>query len=140
MRRLLFPPPTFKFYMNEYICFGDGDGFIESNIPYFIDTYSAISIARDLALQHGHRMSMFEFDTTSPPPHPYLKAVSAHSAAVQLYARSGQLATAEVLHSRGKASEKLCPFGCNRIGNMNHLSFTVPCIPMDASGRTQTGS
>ena len=64
---------------------------------------------------------MSGFNTTSPPPYPYLKAVSAHSAAVQLYTRSGQLANADVLHSRGKALEKLCPFGCNRIGNMHHL-------------------
>jgi len=114
----IFPLPTF--YMNEYTYFRDGDGFIESNISSFIDTYSAIFKAGELA-QHGHRMSMSGFDETSPPPYPYLKAVSAHSAAVQLYARSGQLATAEVLHSRGKAQEKLCLLGCNLIGNMHHL-------------------
>jgi len=47
--------------------------------------------------------------------------VSAHSAAVQLYARSGQLATPDVLYSRGKANNKVCPFGCEAIGSMHHL-------------------
>ena len=49
---LIFPPPTF--YMNEFTFFRDGDGFIESNISNFVDTYSAISTAMDLELQHGH--------------------------------------------------------------------------------------
>jgi hypothetical protein len=115
----IFPVPTF--FMNDYTFFRDSDGFIESNISSFVDTYSAIYTARSLALRHNRRMLMFGFDATSPPPYPYLKAVSAHSAAVQLYARSGQLATADVLHSRGKAQEKLCPFGCNLIGSMHHL-------------------
>ena len=48
----IFPPPTF--YMNEFTFFRDSDGFIESNISNFIDTYSAISTAMDLELQHGH--------------------------------------------------------------------------------------
>jgi hypothetical protein len=115
----IFSPPTF--YMNEYTFFRDGDGFIESNISHFVDTYSAIFKARELSIGHGHRMTMSGFDETSPPTYPYLKAVSAHSAAVQLYARSGQLATADVLYSRGKASNKICPFGCEAIGNMHHL-------------------
>jgi len=66
-------------------------------------------------------MMMSGFDETSPPTYPYLKAVSAHSAAVQLYARSGQLATADVLYSRGKADDKLCPLGRDVVGNMHHL-------------------
>lgn len=78
-------------------------------------------MASALALGHGYRMSMSGFDDTSPPIYPYLKAVPAHSAAVQLYARSGQLATAEILHSRGKTENRSCPRGCNRIGDMHHL-------------------
>ena len=38
--------PTF--YMNEYTFFRDRDGFIDSNISYFIDAYSAIFTIRDL--------------------------------------------------------------------------------------------
>lgn len=115
----VFPSPTF--YMNEYTFYREGDGFIESNIPHFVDTYRAIFKARELAIGHDHRMMMYGFDETSPPMYPYLKAASAHSAAVQLYARSGQLATADLLHSRGKAEDKSCPLGCNAIGNMHHL-------------------
>lgn len=56
-----------------------------------------------------------------PPDFPYTKAVSAHSAAVQLYARSGQLATAEVLYKRGKRDNDLCSLGCDETGDMHHL-------------------
>jgi hypothetical protein len=91
----IFPSPTF--FMNECTFFREGDGFIESNISHFVDTYCAIFKAKDLAIGHGYRMGMSGFDETSPPTYPYLKAVSAHSAAVQLYARSGQLATVDLL-------------------------------------------
>ena len=131
----IFPLPTF--YMNEYTFFRDGDGFIESNISQYIDTYSAIFKARELAIGHGHRMTMSGFDETSPPLYPYLKAASAHSAAVQLYARSGQLATADVLYSRGKSQDRLCPFGCTAIGDMHHLF--VSCTAY-TEWRTQAGS
>lgn len=107
--------------MNDYTFYREADGFIESNVPHFVDTYCAISQARELAIGHGHRMSLYGYNNTSPPPYPYLKAVSAHSAAVQLYARSGQLATMDLLYSRGKAADNLCPFKCGAIGNAHHL-------------------
>jgi hypothetical protein len=107
--------------MNEYTFFRDGDGFIESNIPHFVDTYSAIFQAQELAAGYSRRMSILGFDDTPPPSYPYLKAASAHSAAVQLYARSGQLATADVLYTRGKAQDNLCPLGCKVTGSMHHL-------------------
>lgn len=80
--------------MNEYTFFQDGNGFIESNISHYVNTYCAIFKARELAIGHGHRMpvAMSGFDETSPPSHPYLKAVSVHSATVlQLYVRSGRV-------------------------------------------------
>ncbi|KAK7025644.1 hypothetical protein R3P38DRAFT_2395747, partial [Favolaschia claudopus] len=47
--------------------------------------------------------------------------VSAHSAVVQLYARSGQLPTAEALASRGKLPSSLCRLGCNAVESMQHI-------------------
>ena len=35
--------PSLTFYMNDYTFFREGDGFIESNIPHFIDTYSDVT-------------------------------------------------------------------------------------------------
>lgn len=42
-------------------------------------------------------MVTWAHDDSFPPEYPYLKATAAHLAAVQLYARSGQLATADIL-------------------------------------------
>jgi len=66
-------------------------------------------------------MSMWAHDPGPPPNFPYTKAVSAHSAAVQLYARSGQLAMEDVLYRRGKRSDDLCSFGCDVTGDMHHI-------------------
>ena len=40
---------------------------------------------------------------------------------MQLYACSGQLATGETLHKRGKLREDSCRYGCNAIEDMHHL-------------------
>lgn len=66
-------------------------------------------------------MSTWAHNPGPPPDFPYTKAVLAHSAAVQLYVRSGQLATAEVLYKRGKRDNDLCSLGCDKMGDMHHL-------------------
>ncbi|KJA23005.1 hypothetical protein HYPSUDRAFT_66719 [Hypholoma sublateritium FD-334 SS-4] len=114
-----FQPPTF--FMNNYTFYRDEDGYIESSITHFIETFTALSQASELAIGHGYRMVRLGYDMTSPPPYPYIRAVSAHSAAVQLYARSGQLATASVLHARGKIDSSTCALGCIAIGDAHHL-------------------
>jgi hypothetical protein len=113
------PIPTFC--MNEYTFFREADGWIESNIVTFVDTVLARGTAQALGIGNRHRMSTWAHDSSSPPEYPYLKAVSAHSAAVQLYARSGQLATADVLHSRGKLEDDRCLHGCDAVEDMHHL-------------------
>ena len=80
------------------------------------------------SLSHGHsqRMSTWAHDDTPPPEYPYLKAVSAHSAAVQLYARSGQLATADILKRRNRLGDDKCRLGCDATETSRHLF--VNCI------------
>jgi hypothetical protein len=51
----------------------------------------------------------------------YLKAISAHSAAVQLYARSGQLATADILKKRSQLDNEKCRLGCAATESPRHL-------------------
>lgn len=113
--------PIPSFFMNDYTFFSKSDGWIESNIPYYIDTNMAIQKASSFAIGHGQRMSTWVHDKRSPPDYPYLKAVSAYSATVQLYARSGQLATADILKKRGKLNDDRCRLGCDRIETMRHL-------------------
>jgi len=57
----------------------------------------------------------------APPEHPYNKSTPAYSAVVQLYARSGQLPTAEILHKRGKLPTDFCRLGCDEIESPHHL-------------------
>jgi len=66
-------------------------------------------------------MSTWAHDNHTPPDYPYIRATSAHSAAVQLYARSSQLATADTLFRRGKLQDNGCRLGCNEVESMRHL-------------------
>jgi hypothetical protein len=71
----------------------------------------------------GNRMRMLTWvhDTTPPPDYPYTRALSAHSAVIQLYARSGQLPTAETLESRLKLDSCMCRLGCLAVESMHHI-------------------
>ena len=113
------PIPTF--HMNEYTFYWDGDGWIESNIGEFIDVSLACEASISLGIGNKYRMSRWAHDQSPPPDFPYIRATSAHSAAVQLYARSGQLSTADILKERGKLSNDRCRLGCDEIEDMHHV-------------------
>lgn len=70
------------------------------------------------------------FDISSPPSFPCIKVVSAYLATIQLYARSGQIATAKLLYDRRKAESPRCPMGCDTISDTNHLF--VECVAYEA--------
>jgi hypothetical protein len=113
------PSPTF--FMDDYTFYRENDGWIESNTRTFIDFFLTRESSCELDVGHQQRMAISFYDKTTPPDYPYLRAVSAHSALVQLYARSGQLATADLLYSRGKLGSNRCRFGCEDVEDMHHL-------------------
>ena len=113
------PSPTFC--MNNFMFHNPAEGWIESNIPYYTDLQLTHQTTITLSQGHSQRMSTWAHDETAPPDYPYLKAVSAHSAAVQLYARSGQLATADVLKKRNQLLDDKCRLGCNATESPRHL-------------------
>jgi len=117
-------PPTF--HMNQFTFYSPTDGWIESNIPHYVDLRLAQQTITSLSHGHSQRMSTWAHDDTPPPEYPYLKAVSAHSAAVQLYARSGQLATADILKKRNQLEDDKCRLGCDATETPRHLF--VNCI------------
>src|ERR1700678_4123301 len=82
---------------------------MESNILHYVDLRLAQQTMTSLSHGHSQRMSTWAHDDTPPPEYPYLKAVLAHSAAVQLYARSGQLATADILKKHNQLRSLLSP-------------------------------
>jgi hypothetical protein len=116
---LLAPVPTF--FMDPYTFHRKNDGWIESNIRYFINHLAAIATAERMAHMPKHRMSTWLYDPTPPPPWIYTKAHSAYTALVQLYACSGQLALAEGMYQKKAAISQLCRFGCPETENPHHI-------------------
>ena len=120
------PIPTF--FMDPYTFHREPDGWIESSIRYFVDHFSAKSTADRLALLPKHRMSTWLYDPNPPPPWIYTKASSAYTALVQLYARSGQLATAQGLHQKGALASRICRFGCPDTETPHHIFVVCDCF------------
>ncbi|KAJ7214411.1 hypothetical protein GGX14DRAFT_696616 [Mycena pura] len=118
------PTPTFT--MDEYTLYTKADGWIESNTRTFADFFLAKGAAELLALGNRLRMLNSVHDNVPPPDYPYTRALSAHSAVIQLYARSGQLPTAEVLESRSKLMSCMCRLGCDAVESVHHVF--VDCI------------
>ena len=118
------PIPTF--FMNPYTFHREPDGWIESNIRYFVDHFLAKMTADSLALLPKHRMSTWLYDSSPPPPWIYVKASSAYTALVQLYARSGQLPTADGMYQEKVSPSSLCLFGCLLTKNPHHIFINCP--------------
>ena len=116
--------PTPTFFMDEYTFYRPLEGWIESNIRSYIEVTEAKHTASQISIGHDNRMSTWLYDPIPPPEYPYTKALSAHSALIQLYARSGQLATADNLFKRGLITSNSCRFGCEAIEDMYHLFTT----------------
>jgi hypothetical protein len=113
------PVPTF--FMDPYTFHRENDGWIESNIRYFVDHFSSKATADTIALMPKHRMTTWLYDPTPPPPWIYTKAPSAYTALVQLYARSGQLASADGMFQKKATLSQLCRFGCLVTENPHHI-------------------
>ncbi|KAJ7500598.1 hypothetical protein B0H11DRAFT_1714535 [Mycena galericulata] len=118
------PVPTF--FMDDFNFYTDRDGWIESNIRQLVNTIMTENTADALAIAHQQRMLTSIYEHRPPPEFPYTRAYSAYSATIQLYARSGQLATADTLHKRGKHDSDLCRFGCSAVEDAHHLF--VDCV------------
>ena len=118
--------PTPTFFMNPYTFYRETDGWIESNIRHFIDHFIAKATADKLSLLPKHRMSTWLYDLNPPPPWIYTKASSAYTALVQLYARSGQLATADGLCQKKALTSRICCFGCPVTEDPHHIFAICP--------------
>jgi hypothetical protein len=113
------PSPTF--FMDSYTFLRERDGWVESSVRYFVDHFSFKATAARLALLPKHRMSTWLYDLYPPPPWVYTKASSAYTALVQLYARSGQLPTAEGMCQKKVLLSRSCRFGCPDTENPHHI-------------------
>ena len=118
------PIPTF--YMDPYTFYREPDGWIESSLRYYIDHFSAKATANRLALLPKHRMTTWLYDLNPPPPWVYTKAASAYTALVQLYARSGQLPTAQGMFQKKTTLSQNCRFGCPDTESPHHVFVECP--------------
>ncbi|KAF6741005.1 hypothetical protein DFP72DRAFT_345709 [Ephemerocybe angulata] len=109
------------FFMDGYMLFSSRDGWIESNIPSYIDARLVELSAAALSIGHKQRMMTKPYDLTTPPQPPYIRSTSAFSATVQLYARSGQFPTKNIVFECGSSFDAWCPFGCEHTGDPHHL-------------------
>ena len=131
----LAPPPTFT--MNDFTYYRELDGWIESNIRIFIDQLLTQKIAMSLSLGHHQRMATWLYQKPNPPSYVYHKATSAYTAAVQLYARSGQLATAEKVEDcQADGNGGRCRLGCHEVEDEHHVF--VGCLEFN-EWRVQAG-
>ncbi len=80
------------------------------------------------ALSHSHTatMSTALYDDLPVPDFLYVRAASAYSAMVQLYARSRQLPTATTLFQRKRIHSDYCRLGCRQLGDTRHLFVECP--------------
>jgi hypothetical protein len=107
--------------MDDFTFHRDQDGWIESNVRSFVDYFLASEMAQKMAIGNRMRMLTWVHNTHAPPDYPYTRAVSAHSAVIQLYARSGQLPLAETLMARSKLDSSTCRLCSNAIESMHHI-------------------
>src|ERR1700683_3867480 len=61
------------------------------------------------------------YDSCPHPTYPYMKASSAYSALVQLYAWSGQLPTASGMKQKKNIEDSRCRYGGNAMETMDHV-------------------
>ncbi|KAK0499000.1 hypothetical protein EDD18DRAFT_1056963, partial [Armillaria luteobubalina] len=73
-----------------------------------------------------------------PPEHPYLRASSAYSALVQLYARSEQLDTTYTRFRRFGNVSPLCISGCDSLETIHHVFVSCPAYRSFRQQATKT--
>lgn len=66
-------------------------------------------------------MDTWLYDSRPHLTYPYMKASSAYSALVQLYARSGQLPTTSGMKQKKKTDDSRCRYGCDVTENAHHV-------------------
>ena len=119
--------PTLTFTMNNFTFHCEPDRWIKSNIRLFMDQLLSRKMAADPALSHHQRMAMWLYQSPNPPSYVYHRAMSAYTAAIQLYIRSGQLATAEKVEEwQGEGNGGMCRLDCHKIEDEHHIFVKCP--------------
>ncbi|KAK0494424.1 hypothetical protein EDD18DRAFT_1174155 [Armillaria luteobubalina] len=114
--------------MNSYhfTLYTSADGYIESNISSFLSSALIRNTVAHPNFRPANTMLLPLYDLYTPPEHPYIRASSAYSAVVQLYARSGQLDCAYTRFLRFGDMSPRCLAGCDDLETMHHIFVLCP--------------
>ncbi|KAF8955401.1 hypothetical protein BDZ97DRAFT_1740218, partial [Flammula alnicola] len=119
------PSPTF--FMDDYTPYTENSGFIEQNIFSFVDTCLAKAQITQVPSLSSSILLPCCYNSDPPPEYAYTRALSAYSAVVQLYLRTGQLDTALTRSSRlNDDSQPWCRFGCSVLEDPHHIFVDCP--------------
>ncbi|CDO70490.1 hypothetical protein BN946_scf184569.g33 [Trametes cinnabarina] len=118
--------PTFS--LPDYVLHAPQLGYIESGIQATLSSLSFAAFRSLPSLRPNITLFRDLYDAHPPPAHPYSRASSAYSAAVQLYARSSQLDTAFTRYSRFGDINPFCHAGCEAVETAHHLFVDCPAF------------
>lgn len=112
--------------MDEFTFYSERLGWVESSIQETIE--DEWNKERGREMEKKPRMAISIYDGIPHPTYPYTKAISAFSATVQLYARSGQLPVKAIVAERSGDSDGNCTYGCPRTESIHHLMVECPAF------------
>ncbi|KAG2340633.1 hypothetical protein BDR05DRAFT_1034772, partial [Suillus weaverae] len=122
------PAPLTTFAMDDYTVFESNFGFLECNLSSFVISRLEHAYVSDVSFRPAKALTLTLYDHHLLPDFPYTRASSSYSAAVQLYARSSQLDTAQVRHHRFHDTPPWCHFGCDAFESMHHIFALCPAF------------
>ncbi|RDX46496.1 hypothetical protein OH76DRAFT_1558338 [Lentinus brumalis] len=118
--------PTFT--LPDYSLHSPTHGYIESGLPAFLSSRATALLASRPDIRPNLSLFRALYDAHAPPLHPYTRASSAYSAAVQLYSRSSQLDTAFTRYSRYGDCSPWCHAGCAAVETAHHVFVVCPAF------------
>ena len=120
----LHPVPVLTFFMDKFTFYWSRDMWIKSNICAFVDHFIMQASSHELLKKHQYRMAKWLYNPHPLPTYLYITATAVYSAAVQWYARLGQLPTAVGMKEKGQGEDTRCRIGCNMIEDTHHVFVT----------------
>ncbi|KAF9028044.1 hypothetical protein BDZ89DRAFT_1066395, partial [Hymenopellis radicata] len=120
------PAPLPTFFMDTFMLYSENDKYIESSISKYLDAALTSHVFSAPDFRPATTLLLPLYDEHPPPAHPYMRASSAYSTMVQLYARSSQLDTRYTRFLRFGDVSPLCPFGCGVVDTIHHIFVECP--------------
>ncbi|PBK65559.1 hypothetical protein ARMSODRAFT_851529, partial [Armillaria solidipes] len=132
------PAPLPTFFMDSFMLYSPNDGYVETSISSYLPSVLTSTLYSSPDFRPATTMLLPFYDQHTPPEHPYLRASSAYSALVQLYARSDQLDTTYTRFRRFGNVSPMCISGCDALETVHHVFVSCPAYHTFRQHATQT--